>query len=93
MNARSGTAKILVVDDHPEDREVLVRSFAERRFEPTLASNVDEAMSRLEEQRFDAVLSDLDTARVNGFELLRAIHLRHPGVPVILMTTMFDEAL
>lgn len=55
------------------------------------ASGGLEGLGRLAEESFDAVLSDVQMSGMGGFELLHEIHLRHPQLPVILMSTFAEE--
>lgn len=51
----------------------------------------EEALNRLAEERFDAVISDVEMPGMSGFELLQQVHLRCPHVPVILMTAFYED--
>ena len=52
-----------------------------------------EALALLETVRPDVVLSDVKMPRKGGVELAREIGQRHPGLPVILLTTFDDDAV
>ncbi len=45
-----------------------------------------EALERLEQSRFDLVLSDVVMPGMDGYDLYRAIHQRYEGLPVLMMT-------
>ncbi len=45
-----------------------------------------DALSRLETEQFDCVVSDYEMPEMDGLELLDAVRERHPEIPFILMT-------
>lgn len=84
----NGRGRILIVDD-----EEVVRRFAARVLEEagyTTATAVDgaEGLRTVSEgsSRFKVVLSDIVMPRLNGVELMEALSITHPRLPVILMT-------
>jgi CheY-like chemotaxis protein len=60
-------------------------------FNPVLASDAGEALNRLAEQPFVAVISDVEMPGMNGLELLQNIRGYYPGLPVILMTAFCNQ--
>lgn len=82
---------ILVVDDTPITARWVGYVAGRLGFNAALAFNGEEALSRLAEQPFAAVISDVEMPGMNGFELLRNIRLLYPGVPVVLMSALWDE--
>jgi DNA-binding response OmpR family regulator len=83
--------RVLVVDDHPLSGQIVARLLVRRGFHVALAVDGVDALNWLAEEPFDAVVSDVEMPVMDGFELLQQIHLRHPTVPVILMTAFFDD--
>lgn len=82
---------ILVVDDNPITARWVGYLTGRVGFSVVLASHGEEALNRLAEQPFAAVISDVEMPGMNGFELLQNIRLLYPGMPVILMTVSCDE--
>ena len=80
------SARMLVVDDKAEMREMLVAAFSERDFTVAQASNGLDAISMLNEQPFDIVITDLNMPGADGLEVLRAARQVSPDAPVILIT-------
>ncbi|GAB4284825.1 MAG: sigma-54 dependent transcriptional regulator [Deferrisomatales bacterium] len=78
--------RILVVDDEAVVRKSLVRVFAGTDVEVETSPSGNLALELLQEQPFDAVLTDLKMPGMNGLEVLRAIRILQPHVPVILIT-------
>ena len=81
---------ILVVDDNPITARWVGYLTGRVGFSVVLASNGEEAVNRLAEQQFAAVISDVEMPGMNGFELLQNIRLLYPEMPVILMTVFCD---
>ena len=78
---------VLIVDD--EELYLRATSTLLKRvgFSVDVALGADEAMTKLDAQRFDSVLVDLMMPRVNGLELVRMIRDRHPGLRVVLTSS------
>jgi len=64
---------ILVVDDDPSNRSLLVRRLARDGHRVAEADNGEHALRLLAAEPFDVVLLDLLMPGMNGFEVLRAI--------------------
>jgi DNA-binding response OmpR family regulator len=84
-------ATVLVVDDEPIVREVVVR-YLEREGHTTLeASSGDAARGAIEQYEPDLVILDVMLPRVDGLELCRWIRSRSE-LPVIMLTARGEEA-
>src|SRR6202142_820129 len=77
---------ILVVDDEAEIREGLELLLSSEGYAVTCAETAAAGLTRLEEHPFDLVLLDVSLPDRNGLDLLREIHERAPGLPVVLIT-------
>jgi DNA-binding NtrC family response regulator len=77
---------ILFVDDH----EVLARLSCEilemQGYRAVSAFSADDALAKFEKEKFDLLITDFRMEGMNGLELARKLHDRHPGVPVIIVT-------
>jgi DNA-binding NarL/FixJ family response regulator len=87
-------SKILLVDDHPLLREGLGRLI---ETEPELsicgmAGSVQEAISMVESQKPDLVITDLTLPGRNGLELIKDLATTHPEIPIIVLS-MHDELI
>jgi two-component system nitrogen regulation response regulator NtrX len=83
-------ATILVVDDEPSVREVLV-TFLEHEYGPRgyvveTAASGDEAVAAVRRRRPALVLLDIEMPGMNGVEALRGIRAIDPAIPVIMVT-------
>ncbi|MEO8796524.1 MAG: sigma-54 dependent transcriptional regulator [Polyangiaceae bacterium] len=77
---------ILVVDDDAAVGRVLVALLEQQRFTAHFVTSGEAALAALESRPFDVVVSDLQMPGVDGMQLLDAIGVRFPGLPVILLT-------
>ena len=87
-------ARILVVDDLRVDRllvEELLR--AEANIEVDCAADGAEALERVEAQAPDLILTDLYMPRMDGLELVAAMHAKYPRIPLVLMTSQGNEEI
>lgn len=80
------TARILVVDDEPMVRAVLVRLLTLKGHAVEQAGSGPEALALHDVDAFDLVFTDHGMPEMNGRELARALHARRPGLPIILLT-------
>ena len=80
------TASILVVDDLPALREMLSQSLASEGYRVATARSGEEAVTRLEEQEFDVIVTDLVMPGLGGLDVLERARLLDPRAAVILMT-------
>jgi len=76
----------LVVDDDPDMREMVHDMLKDRGHHVTTAASGDEALRRLSEGDYGAVLTDLRMKGMQGTELLTEVKRLYPNVGVILMT-------
>ena len=83
-------ADILVVDDDDVIRETLDELLSANHSVQT-ADTAEAALSKLEGQRFDVVLTDISMPGLNGMELLKRVVENHPGTPVIIISGHSDQ--
>lgn len=79
---------VLVVDDDEQLRETLVEYLQEfaHLFRTFDAANGREAINILKQNTIHFVLTDLNMAGVNGFQLLAYMLRHYPKTPVVIMT-------
>jgi CheY-like chemotaxis protein len=85
---------ILIVDDSSVDRG-LAGTILARDGDWTIeyAINGNEALEKMQKAAFDLVLTDLLMPGMNGLELVAAVRVKYPHVPVILMTSRGSEEI
>ncbi len=79
-------SEILLVDDDEKVLVVLRRALTSANFRVTVADSGVAALALLTQQRFDAVVSDIQMPGMNGLKLLHAVREHDLDLPVILMT-------
>ena len=82
--------KILVVEDDHLSLKNLRRFLREEGYQVECAGNGNEALTLLEKDKFDLVLSDISMPGIDGYELLTHVRSDFPSMPVILMTGNFS---
>ncbi len=78
--------KILIVDDEPGVRGSLCRWFRDDGFEVGVADGASEALTRLNEAKWDLALVDIRMPGTDGIELQRRMRQVDPELVVIMMT-------
>jgi len=78
--------KVLVVDDEPDAKELYARLLGGARFDLATAGTLDEARKRLDSEPFDVVVLDLGLPDGYGGDLLAAVRIACPDIPVIIVT-------
>ncbi|MEZ5839090.1 MAG: hybrid sensor histidine kinase/response regulator [Hyphomicrobiales bacterium] len=85
-------SRVLVVDDDPLLREIVVANLRRYAFDVSVAENGREALDFMAENAVDIVISDLDMPVMTGYELLSKLRkdvvLRY--VPVVVITGSED---
>lgn len=90
---RSAPVRALVVDDDDLVRESFVSILAEEGYTVESARSASEAMERLRQAPFDAMLCDIFMPGRNGLDLLKDTQSQFPELPVILVTAYGDAAM
>ncbi|MCK6497122.1 MAG: response regulator [Candidatus Omnitrophica bacterium] len=83
----SETTRVLIVDD--EERILLLLEVTLRAagYEVLVAHDGQEAINRLEQEKVDAVITDMNMPQVGGLEVIGAVRrLYGAKVPVIVVT-------
>lgn len=87
--------RILIVDDDSTVSRILVRVFERAGHNVTAASNGRRALTRLEqeEERFDAMVSDIQMPEMTGRELCLHLASQGPYLPdcVIIVTSRSED--
>jgi DNA-binding NtrC family response regulator len=78
--------RILIVDDEAAIRTLLSVVFQGAGYEVRSAAAGHEAVTLLDTEAFDAVLSDIVMPGMDGHELMRWVNQRHPDTAYVLMS-------
>ncbi|WP_019594058.1 sigma-54 dependent transcriptional regulator [Thioalkalivibrio sp. ALM2T] len=82
----SREARLLVIDDEPIACRQLEQVFRHSPYSVTTREEGATGLRALEQERFDAVLTDLRMAGVDGMEILRRARELDPDLAVIMIT-------
>ncbi len=82
------TFDVLVVDDEPDIRELLVEYFRDRGFSPASAVDGRAALAAIarEPSRYKLILTDLQLPGADGLAILKAAKTANPSVYVVIIT-------
>jgi signal transduction histidine kinase/ActR/RegA family two-component response regulator len=79
-----GQARVLVVDDEPQIREVICTMLADRGFVVRAADGAKAALNVLKSESIDLVCTDLVMPDMSGNKLIGEIKLSSPKIPIIV---------
>lgn len=85
---------VLIVDDSAVDRR-LVQGLLDKQsgWNVDFAENGKDALSRLQANKPDIVVTDMQMPEMDGLDLVRAVRIHFTDLPVILMTGKGSESL
>ena len=91
----TGTIRVLIVDDHELLRRGLRLAFETIDGLDVVDEAADgrEALARIPEAAPDVVVTDARMPGLDGLGLVEACAARHPGLPVLVLTTFEDAQL
>lgn len=86
--------KVLAADDSKTMREMISFTLQSAGYETKTAEDGKAALALLKEEKFDAVITDLNMPVMNGFELIRALRElpAYRFTPVLMLTTEGDDS-
>lgn len=78
--------RVLIVDDEPEVRDVLVRALEREGHRTLTAGSLEEATSQLHAPDLDLVVLDLGLPDGSGVTLCRSLRSTRPALPILVLT-------
>lgn len=80
--------RVLVVDDHPLMVQLIQETLEREGFSVLSAQNGAECLRVVAQERPDLVILDVNMPIMDGFQVLRALRLKHAtrGLPVVMLT-------
>jgi two-component system response regulator PilR (NtrC family) len=83
---------VLVVEDDGEMRALLADALSDEGYQVAQAEDGAQAASRMTQESFDLVITDMKMPRMGGLELLPVIRKTWPETPVIIITGFGDAS-
>jgi len=85
--------KLLVVDDNPANRDLLLGSLAYRGYQIEIAENGEQALDKIHHAHYDLVLLDQMMPGMSGLDLLRLLRATYSPsqLPVIMVGAVEDS--
>jgi DNA-binding response OmpR family regulator len=83
--------RVLVVDDEPDFIELLREFLTVKGYEVTAASDGEEALRKVKEDRPHLILLDVRMPKMNGLEVLKQVREIDHEVGVIMVTAVNEE--
>ena len=90
---QSSTDTILIVDDNPQNLQVLAKILQENNYEIEFATNGEAALKWLKDRKFDLILLDINMPGMNGFEVCMKMRSNPDlnNMPVIFLSADTDR--
>jgi len=80
--------RVLLVDDDPLVRSSSAVLLAAQGYKVALAPDGHAAIAMVEASSFDLAIVDFFMPRMNGLDLIKAVHAIRPTLPTIIMSVM-----
>ena len=94
MKGNSKKSRVLLVDDEEDFLTASSRALQRRGLDVDVAPNGVTALEMVDTEQYDVIVLDVKMPDIDGIEVFRIIHHKHPGLPVILLTghSSIDDA-
>jgi len=90
MSTNQTNKSVLVVDNDPPARQVVVRALKSKGHQVRTVSSGPEALRAAAHQHFDLVFLDVTMPGMSGLEVLGHMTRRHPGIAVVILSANND---
>jgi DNA-binding NtrC family response regulator len=78
--------RIMVIDDEKIVGDMAKLSLEQEGYVVETFLNAEPALKRLQEEKFDVVVTDYKMKGIDGMEVLKTVKDRYPGTQVIMIT-------
>jgi CheY-like chemotaxis protein len=85
--------RILLIDDEPNVREVLVHLLGSFGYDVQTAANGASGLARFDEGGWNLVILDIVMPAMSGWAVVETIRRRAPSTPIVLTTGMNQPAV
>ncbi len=92
---RESRPSILLVDDDPAIRSLLIKLLERDGYKVEAASDGAQALRKLKRNKYESILLDLLMPKVNGFEVLQDLRALQPETlgRIVVLTAVKDQTL
>ena len=93
---KDSSLKIMLVEDNPGDVrlvQMMLRDQGDSYFELEHASSLTQGLRRLDQEDFDLILLDLGLPERQGLDTLRAVLIKAPSLPIVVLTGLDNETI
>ncbi len=90
MTHESGAARILYVEDDSLLASLTLAYFASQQIEAVHVKDGEQAFSRLENEHFKLIVTDLNMPNIDGLEFIRRLRAQGIKTPIIITTGVTD---
>ena len=80
------TKKVLIVDDDPVVAKSFDRVLGERGYVVITARDGEEALTKMKNEEYDVVFTDIKMPGMSGLEVAERVKARRPWTPVVIVT-------
>ena len=84
--------KVLVVDDDPAVRKSIDRVLSSKGYAVITAENGEEALHKLNEEKYDLVYTDIRMPGISGLEVAEHVKAQRAWTPVVIITGYGTDA-
>src|SRR5262245_54212701 len=93
LSMQKRVTTVAVVDDDPSMLKAAADLMEARGFSTSLFTSAEEFLDSGEAAYVDCLLLDIHLGSLSGIELRQQLSVLQPGLPVIFMTALDDEAI
>lgn len=85
--------KILIIEDDTFLQGLAANKLQSEGFEVNTATNGNEALTRLDQEMYDAIILDLMLPDISGFDILKQIRSRETNsqIPIIIFSNLSED--
>ena len=81
---------VWIIDDDRSIRWVLEKALQQSGIATSSFESGDKALVQLSSEKPQAIISDVRMPGIDGLDMLDQVHVKHPNLPVIIMTAHSD---
>ncbi|MCW5797375.1 MAG: response regulator [Nitrospira sp.] len=93
LSGQATRKRLLIVDDDPDIRQLLVDRLSADGYEVATAVDGNQAIKMIRACRFSGVLLDIGMPGINGLEVLRQVRTSNQQLPIVIITAAESKDL